>query len=77
MQMTSVRPTFLLIGLTGIEDYMLLKMARERIALRGAAAVPAQRRLDEILKTVITNRDTVRALFRAKRRELLELLESL
>ena len=37
----------------------------------------SNRKLDEILKTVIINRDTDRALFRAKRRELLELVESL
>ncbi len=55
----------------GIEDYMLLKMAHER------ADSSARRKLQEILKTVIINRDTDRALFRAKRRELLELVESL
>ena len=59
----------------GIEDYMLLTMARERIAERGAAA--SRRTLEEILKTVIVNRDTDRALFRARRRELLELVETL
>ena len=61
----------------GIEDYMLLKMARERIAERGERAAVSNCKLDEILKTVILNRDTDRALFRAKRRELLELVESL
>ena len=61
----------------GIEDYMLLKMARERIDAVGHRTLAQMRKLNEILKTVIDNRDTDRALFRAKRRELLELVESL
>jgi hypothetical protein len=60
----------------GIEDYMLLKMARERIAVLGDSGRTYQGRLDEIIRTVLTNRDRDRALFRAKRRELVELLES-
>jgi len=59
----------------GIEDYMLLTMARDRIVERGDGA--SKRTLDKILKTVIVNRDTDRALFRARRRELLELVEEL
>lgn len=52
-------------------------MARERIAKRGEAAAETKGKLEEILKTVIINRDNDRALFRAKRFELLELVESL
>lgn len=61
----------------GIEDYLLLAMAQERLAKRGEAAAETKGKLEEILKTVIINRDTDRALFRAKRLELLELVESL
>ena len=61
----------------GIEDYMLLKMARERIDRRGDAAARQARELEEILKAAITNRDTDRTLFRAWRRQLLELVEAL
>ena len=61
----------------GIEDYMLLKMARDHIDERGEADTEAKRKLNEIVKTVIANRDADRALFRAKRRELLELVEVL
>jgi hypothetical protein len=61
----------------GIEDYMLLKMARDEIATLGQAGATHQRKLDEIVKTVLTNRAKDRALFRAKRRELVELVEEL
>ena len=61
----------------GIEDYMLLTMARERIEQLGTAGGAYRQRLEEIIKTVITNRDTDRRLFREKRRELVELVEAL
>ncbi|GAG43085.1 unnamed protein product, partial [marine sediment metagenome] len=61
----------------GIEDYMLLKIARERIDELGGSGTAQRRKLDDIVKTVLKNRDTDRDLFRAKRRELLELVEAL
>ena len=61
----------------GIEDYMLLRMARKRIDQLGAAGSVHRRKLDEIVRTVITNRDSDRSLFRAKRKELLTLVEAL
>jgi len=61
----------------GIEDYMLLRMARKRIDQLGAAGSVHRRKLDEIVRTVITNRDSDRSLFRAKRKELLRLVEAL
>ena len=61
----------------GIEDYMLLKMAEQRIDMLGSAGAAQKRILDEIVKTVIINRDTNRKLFRQKRRELMELVEGL
>ena len=56
----------------GIEDYMLLKMASERIEKLGNAGARHQRTLDEIIKSVVMNRDSDRELFRRKRRELVE-----
>ena len=61
----------------GIEDYMLLSMARERTDALGESAASERRRLDRIVKTVLTNRSTDRKLFRARRRELVELVEEL
>jgi hypothetical protein len=61
----------------GIEDYMLLKMARDRIEELGDAARSQKQRLDEIVKTAIVNRDQDRTLFRAKRKELVLLVEEL
>ena len=61
----------------GIEDYMLLQMARESIDELGDAGAVQKRTLNEIIRTVVKNRDADRALFRAKRRELLELIEML
>jgi len=61
----------------GIEDYMLLKMARERIEKRGKAGETHQQTLDEIIKTVADTRDSDRKLFRQKRKELVVLVELL
>ncbi len=61
----------------GIEDYMLLAMARERIDALGDAGAAHRKRLDEIVKTVITNRTTDRRLFRSKRLALVKLVEEL
>lgn len=61
----------------GIEDYMLLKMARERIEELGENGTAHQQALDGIIKTVAVNRDSDRELFRRKRRELVELVEML
>jgi len=61
----------------GIEDYMLLKMGRERIEKLGKKGATKKRQLDDIIKVVVINRDTDRDLFRAKRVELLELVEAL
>ena len=40
----------------GIEDYMLLKMAQEKIESMGKAGPRYQKQLDEIVKTVLMNR---------------------
>jgi len=61
----------------GIEDYMLLKMAQERIEELGENGAAHQQALDGIIKTVAVNRDSDRELFRRKRRELVELVEML
>ena len=61
----------------GIEDYMLLGMAQERIAALGNAGASYRKKLHGIVKTVITNRTADRQLFRRKRRELVELVEEL
>lgn len=61
----------------GIEDYMLLKMAKERIEALGRMGEPYQKKLDEIVKTVLTTRAKDRKLFRAKRLELIKLVEAL
>jgi len=61
----------------GIEDYMLLRMARERIAALGDAGAKHQVQLDEIVITVLKNRSVDRSLFRDQRRELVELVERL
>ncbi len=41
------------------------------------SAQAQRRKLDNILKTVVKNRDTERELFRAKHRELLTIVEAL
>jgi hypothetical protein len=61
----------------GIEDYMLLKMARERIDSLGDDGAAYRRQLDELVRTVLTNRVSDRGVFRSKRRELVELVEEL
>lgn len=61
----------------GIEDYLLLRMARERIDALGDAGSAYRRQLDELVRTVLTNRISDRDLFRAKRRELVEMVEGL
>lgn len=61
----------------GIEDYMLLRMAHERIAALGDAGAKRQTQLEEIVTTVLKNRSADRSLFRDKRRELVELVEHL
>ena len=61
----------------GIEDYMLLKMAQEKIESLGTSGTSYQQKLDEIVKTVLTSRAEDRYLFRAKRRELVDLVEAL
>jgi len=61
----------------GIEDYMLLAMAKEKIDALGDEGAAHRKRLDEIVKTVITNRKTDRRLFRSKRLELVKLVEEL
>ena len=61
----------------GIEDAMLLHLAKERIAALGEAGAAHRDELQQIVKAVITNRDTDRGLFRTKRRELLVLVETL
>lgn len=59
----------------GIEDYMLLAMARERIAALGDPGRQYQQQLDKIVRTVLTIRTKDRKLFREKRRELVKLVE--
>ena len=61
----------------GIEDYMLLTMARNRIAALGDRGAKHRKQFHDIVKSVITNRDADRRLFRKKRRELLKLVEEL
>ncbi|MFH0964948.1 MAG: hypothetical protein V2A58_13190 [Planctomycetota bacterium] len=61
----------------GIEDYMLLRMAEGRIARLGEAGEAYRQRLHDIVKAVITNRAADRRLFREKRGELVELVETL
>ena len=61
----------------GIEDYMLLAMARKRIDALGARGAEHRRQLRDIVKTVITNSHADRRLFREGRRELVELVEEL
>jgi hypothetical protein len=60
----------------GTEDYMLLKMAQDKIAELGAAGNPYRNQLRRIIRDVLTHREN-RILFRAKRRELVELVEKL
>ncbi len=60
----------------GTEDYMLLKMAQDKIDELGAAGNPYRNQLRRIIRDVITHREN-RILFRAKRRELVELVEKL
>ena len=60
----------------GTEDYMLLKMAQDKIEELGAAANPYRDQLRRIIRDVLTHREN-RILFRAKRRELVELVEKL
>ena len=61
----------------GIEDYMLLRMARERIDSLGDDGTAYRNQLDELIRTVLTNRAADRGLFRAKRKELVEMVEAL
>ena len=61
----------------GIEDYMLLVMAKEKIDALGKAGASHQETFDGIVKTVLTNRAGDRNLFRTKRRKLVELVEKL
>jgi hypothetical protein len=61
----------------GIEDYMLLQMAQEKIHQRGQAGAPYQKRLDTLVRTVLTRRTDDRTLFRRKRLELVTLVEKL
>ena len=61
----------------GIEDYMLLAMAKARIDALGARGATHRKRLDAIIKTVVTNRSADRRLFREKRGELVKLVEQL
>ena len=61
----------------GIEDYMLLSMAREKIDALGDAGAAHQKQLDDIVSIVLTDFADNRRLFRAKRRELVELVERL
>ena len=61
----------------GIEDYMLLRMAQERIDALGERGDDFRKQLHDIVKTVITNRSADRRLFREKRRELVELVEKM
>lgn len=60
----------------GTEDFMLLTMAQERIDAMGDVGAPYQKRLDEMVETVLGHRFD-RAGFRKRRRELLELVEAL
>ena len=59
----------------GIEDYILLRMAQERIDSLGDDGTAYRHQLDELLRVVLTNRASDRGLFRSKRRELVELLD--
>ena len=63
----------------GIEDYMLLGMARDKIKALGDAgdAYAYRQELENIIKVVMENRTNDRELFRTERRKLLELVEKL
>jgi len=61
----------------GIEDYMLLSMARDKIEALGDAGIRHRKQLDDIVKMVLTTRGSDRRLFRTQRRELVELVEKL
>lgn len=56
---------------------MLLKMAQEGFELLGKAGATYRKQLDEIVKTVLANRAKDRGLFRAKRMELVGLVETM
>jgi hypothetical protein len=61
----------------GIEDYMLLSMARDRISKVGADAPRYRRKLEVLVREVLTGAARDRRLFRKKHAELLELVEQL
>ena len=61
----------------GTEDYMLMKIAKEKISTLGENGVVYKKRFDEIKNEVLKLRSKNRNLFRAKRRELVELVEEL
>jgi hypothetical protein len=61
----------------GIEDYMLLQMAQDRIREVGSKGAPLQQQLDALVVAVLTNRIQDRGLFQQKRAELVALVEKL
>jgi hypothetical protein len=61
----------------GIEDYMLLEMAQDEIDALGGGGAAFQQQLDDLVMTVLTNRADDRMLFRQKRQELVDLVETL
>jgi hypothetical protein len=61
----------------GIEDYLLLSLARDRISEIGAEAPLYRKKLEAILREVLTGAAQNRRLFRKKHVELLELVEQL
>ncbi len=61
----------------GIEDYMLLKMAQDKISKLGPKGANYQKQLDAIVKTVLTNRIQDRTVFHSQRATLVALVEKL
>ncbi len=61
----------------GIEDYMLLDLAQQKIDALGGGGAAFQTQLDNLVMTVLVNRDDDRDLFRQKRKELVELVETI
>lgn len=61
----------------GIEDYMLLSIARDRIAEIGTEAPRYRQKLETIVREALTESAQNRRLFRKKHLELLELVEQL
>ncbi len=61
----------------GIEDYMLLDLAQQKIDALGGGGAAFQTQLDNLVMTVLVNRDDDRNLFRQKRKELVELVETI